>query len=202
MGYKLAFSKDGTYNSTYATNVMRQYAEELGLATKAGIEIYEETPHASSVNAIASAIGQGNHAYSCLNLARYVTTITTSGTCYNLTLIDKITDYEGNVLVEKELDINNVVEVSPSIWNEVHTGMKLAADIYPALRVPGLTIAAKTGTAQEKTTEPDHARIITYAPYEDPEIAMAISLPNGYDSTRATEVAADIYEIYFNLYPR
>lgn len=202
VGYKLAFSKDGTYNSTYATSVMRQYAEELGLATKAGIEIYEETPHASSVNAIASAIGQGNHAYSCLNLARYATTITTSGICYNLTMIDKITDYEGNVLMEKEPDINNVVEVDSSIWDAVHTGMKLAVDSYPALRNSKLTIAAKTGTAQEKTNEPDHARVITYAPYEDPEIAMAISLPNGYDATRATEVASDIYEIYFNLYPR
>lgn len=69
VGYKLACSKTGSYNSTTGTNILKRYAEDLGLATKAGIEIYEETPHASSVNSIASAIGQGNHQFSCLNLA-------------------------------------------------------------------------------------------------------------------------------------
>ena len=201
VGYKLACSKTGSYNSTYGTNILRHYAEEMGLATKAGIEIYEETPHASSINAIPSAIGQGNHEYSCLNLACYVTTIATSGTCYNLTLLDKITDYEGNVLMEQEAEISNEMDISSSIWSAVQTGMKMAGDSYTALTLEGISIAAKTGTAQERTTEPDHALIITYAPYENPEIAMAIALPNGYDSTRNTELAADIYEIYFNLYP-
>ena len=73
---------------------MQKYAEELGLATMSGIEIAEKAPSASNIDAVYSAIGQGNHAYSTLNLARYVTTVANSGTCYNLTLIDKITRSE------------------------------------------------------------------------------------------------------------
>ena len=82
------------------------------LSTKTGIEIEEGTPGASSQNAIASAIGQGNHRYSSLNLARYVTTLATSGTCYNLTLIDKITDYDGNIIRENHAEVNNQVELA------------------------------------------------------------------------------------------
>lgn len=202
VGYKLACSKTGSYNSTTGTNIFKHYAEELGLATKAGIEIYEETPHASSINSIATAIGQGNHQYSCLNLARYATTLATSGTCYNLTLVDKITDHEGNLIRDNEAEVDHVMEINPSIWNAIHTGMKMAGDSYTALKVDGLSIAAKTGTAQERLTEADHATLITYAPYEKPDIAMSIVLPHGYDSTRNTELGADIYKIYYDLYPR
>ena len=60
------------------------------------------------------------------NLARYVTTLATSGTCYNLTLIDKITDYDGNVIMENHAEVNNQVELSSDIWNTIHTGMNLA----------------------------------------------------------------------------
>ena len=64
------------------------------------------------------------------------------------------------------------MNISSSTWDAVHTGMKMAGDSYSSLKVSGLSIAAKTGTAQERLTEPDHATLITYAPYENPEIAM------------------------------
>ena len=87
VGYRLACSKNGVYNSTYGTSILQKYAEEMGLATNSGIEIAEKAPSPSNDNAITSAIGQGNHQYSTLNLARYVTTIANSGTCYKLLLI-------------------------------------------------------------------------------------------------------------------
>ncbi len=105
------------------------------------------------------------------NLARYVTTLATSGTCYNLTLIDKITDYDGNVIMENHAEVNNQVELSSDIWNTIHTGMNLAAGTYSAFSSLKMSIAAKTGTAQEKrTTDPDHATLISYAPYDNPTI--------------------------------
>ena len=134
VGYKLACSKTGSYNSTTGTNILKRYAEDLGLATKAGIEIYEETPHASSINSIASAIGQGNHQFSCLNLARYVTTIATSGTCYNLTLVDKITDHDGELIRDNSAEVDHVMNISSSTWDAVHTGMKTAGDSYSSLK--------------------------------------------------------------------
>ena len=83
---------------------------------------------ASNTNSVASAIGQGNNKYSTLNLARYVTTIATSGTCYNLTLVDKITDSDGNLIEDNHADVDHQVELSSNIWSTVHEGMMLAGN--------------------------------------------------------------------------
>ena len=199
VGYNLACSKNGSYNSTYGTNILKKYSDMLGLSTKTGIEIEEGTPGASSQNAIASAIGQGNHRYSTLNLARYVTTLATSGTCYNLTLIDKITDNNGNLIRDNSADVANVMNISQSIWDTVHYGMNLVVNTYSALSKVNLNFAAKSGTAQENKKEPDHAMMISYAPYDNPQIAMAVSIPNGYSGSQASELTAKVLNLYFGL---
>lgn len=199
VGDLLARSKNGLYNNTYGTAVLQKYAEEMGLATNSGIEIAEKTPNASNTNAIASAIGQGNHQYSCLNLARYVTTIANSGTCYNLTLIDKVTDTNGDLVRDNEASVSNTMTVSSDAWNAVHSGMQMAGESYSGLSQLNLSIAAKSGTAQENLKESDHSLLISYAPYDDPEIAMAVSIPHGYSSTTSINLMAEIYKIYYGM---
>lgn len=198
VGYNLALS-NGLFDNTYATSVMQKYAEELGLATMSGIEIAEKAPSASNIDAVYSAIGQGNHAYSTLNLARYVTTVANSGTCYNLTLIDKITDNNGNLIRDNSADVANVMNISQSIWDTVHYGMNLVVNTYSALSKVNLNFAAKSGTAQENKKEPDHAMMISYAPYDNPQIAMAVSIPNGYSGSQASELTAKVLNLYFGL---
>lgn len=199
VGYNLACSKNGRYNSTYGTSILQKYAEQMGLATMSGIEITEKAPSASNVNAIPSAIGQGNHLYSCLNLARYTATIANSGTCYNATLVDKITDSNGNLVRDNQAEISNEMNISSTIWNAVHSGMIMAGDSYSALKELNLSIAAKSGTAQENTKEPDHSLLISYAPYNAPEVAMAVSIPNGYSSSTSSDLMAEIYKIYYGI---
>ena len=196
VGYKLACSKNGSYDSNYGTSILQKYAEDLGLATKAGIEIDEKTPHASNTNSIASAIGQGNHQYSPLNLARYCTTLATSGKCYNLTLVDKVTDHDGNLIRENQAQVVNTLQLNDSTWNAVHSGMQMAASSYTALKKVKMPLAAKSGTAQEKKTEPDHSLLITYGPYNDPKVACSVVIPNGYTSATSMELTATIYDIY------
>ena len=199
VGYNLACSKNGSYNSTYGTNILKKYSDMLGLSTKSNIEIEEGEPGASSQNAITSAIGQGNHRYSTLNLARYVTTLATSGTCYNLTLVDKITDYDGNLIRDNSAEVNNTVELSSDIWNTVHQGMLMAGQSYTGFSVLGMSVAAKTGTAQEKKTDPDHATLISYAPYENPEYCVAVRIQHGYGSGNAVNLGTEIYKMLFNI---
>ena len=199
VGYNLACRKDGTYNSTYGTSTLQKYSDLLGMSTKAGVEIEENSPQASNTNAIASAIGQGNHKYSTLNLARYVTTIATSGKCYNLTLIDKITDSDGNVIRENEAEVDHQVELSSSIWDTVHEGMMLAGNSYRGISKLNMKIAAKSGTAQENTKEPDHSLLVTYSPYDDPEICVSTCIQHGYSSDTSIDLTADIYKIYYGL---
>ena len=199
VGYNLACRKDGTYNSTYGTSTLQKYSDLLGLSTKAGVEIEENSPQASNTNSIASAIGQGNHKYSTLNLARYVTTIASSGKCYNLTLIDKITDSDGNLIRRNEAEVDHQVELSSNIWDTVHEGMTLAGNSYTGISKLGMKIAAKSGTAQENTKEPDHSLLVTYSPYDNPEICVSVCIQHGYSSGTSIDLTADIYKIYYGL---
>ncbi|MFR8368496.1 MAG: penicillin-binding transpeptidase domain-containing protein [Lachnospira sp.] len=199
VGYNLACRKDGTYNSTYGTSTLQKYSDLLGLSTKAGVEIEENSPQASNTNSIASAIGQGNHKYSTLNLARYVTTIASSGKCYNLTLIDKITDSDGNLIRKNEAEVDHQVELSSNVWDTVHEGMTLAGNSYTGISKLGMKIAAKSGTAQENTKEPDHSLLVTYSPYDNPEICVSVCIQHGYSSGTSIDLTADIYKIYYGL---
>ncbi|HCH81611.1 MAG TPA: penicillin-binding protein [Eubacterium sp.] len=199
VGYNLACRKDGTYNSTYGTSTLQKYSDLIGLSTKAGVEIEENSPQASNTNSIASAIGQGNHKYSTLNLARYVTTIASSGKCYNLTLIDKITDSDGNLIRKNEAEVDHQVELSSNIWDTVHEGMTLAGNSYTGISKLGMKIAAKSGTAQENTKEPDHSLLVTYSPYDNPEICVSVCIQHGYSSGTSIDLTADIYKIYYGL---
>lgn len=199
VGYNLACSKNGNYNSTYGTTILQKYSDLLGLSTKAGVEIEESEPMASNTNSVASAIGQGNHKYSTLNLARYVTTIATSGTCYNLTLVDKITDSDGNLIEDNHADVDHQVELSSNIWSTVHEGIMLAGNSYSTIAKLGLKIAAKSGTAQENTNEPDHSLLVTYSPYDDPEICVSVCIQHGYSSTTSMDLTADVYKIYYGM---
>lgn len=62
-----------------------------------------------------------------------------------------------------------------------------------------MSVAGKTGTAQESTTRPDHGLFIGYAPADEPEVAIAIRIPNGYSSGNACLAANDVFKYIFDL---
>ncbi|MCM1468695.1 MAG: penicillin-binding transpeptidase domain-containing protein, partial [Alistipes sp.] len=182
VGYRLA-TNNGTnkYDSNRGTDILADYARQLGLATTTGIEIYEATPTASNDNAVSSAIGQGRNNFTGLNLARYASTIANNGVCYDLTLIDKIVDSSGNnVFVSIPIVTSTMNDVSDSTWNTVHLGMRLVSESSSYMTSIGMETGSKSGTAQEKTTYPDHCTYIAYAPFNDPEIAVSTVIQNGY----------------------
>lgn len=45
---------------------------------------------------------------------------------------------------------------------------------------------------------PNHALFLGYAPLDDPEIAIAVRIPNGYSSSYAAHVAAQVMQYYFD----
>lgn len=199
VGRRLGMDANGYYSSDRGTDIMKSYAEQLGLAVKSGIEIYESEPQASNTNAIASAIGQGNHAYSAVNLCRYASTLATSGVCHEFTLISKITSSDGTVIEQNEPVISNTMDVKSSTWDAVHYGMKLVIDNTEAFNGLPYQAAGKSGTAQEITNKADHITFISYAPYDNPQIAVSVLIPNGYTSSNAAQLSADIYKIYWGL---
>ena len=61
-----------------------------------------------------------------------------------------------------------------------------------------MTAAGKTGTAEENKLRPNHANFISYAPSDNPEIGVTVTIPYGYTSARAVELASDVYKYYYN----
>ena len=200
VGYRLATTSSGSYDSTKGTDILASYAKQLGLATTTGIEIYEAAPIASNDNAISSAIGQGRHNYTGLNLARYVSTVANSGICYDLTLIDKIVDSNGNnIFTSIPIVSSTMNDVSTSTWNTVHYGMKLVSENSKYLSSIGIETGSKSGTAQENVKYPDHCTYICYAPYNNPEVAISTVIQNGYTSSNVAKLTSEVLKIYYNI---
>ena len=202
MGARIASGKSDNYDSEYGTDMLRLYAQRLGLATKSGIEIEEAEPRPSDTSAIATAIGQGTASYTCVNISRYVTTIVNDGVCYNSNLILKVADRDGNASYEsKPVVAENMSDIDQSTWDTVKTGMRMATSTYPAMKeIKDYGIACKTGTSQPSMLEPDNATYVSYAPYSDPEITLSVEIPFGYTSLYNTEIAANFYKYYFDEY--
>ncbi len=197
VGYRLSLDENGDYDAELGLERLAYYADLFGLSETSGVEISESSPQVSTELPVLSAIGQGTNSYTTVGMARYVTTIANGGTCYNLTLLDMLTDSEGNVLEEYEAEVRNTVDLADSTWNTIHTGMRAVVENSSVFDDLEVEVAGKTGTAQESSSRPDHALFVGYAPYNDPEISVACRICYGYSSSYASQLAEQIFEYYF-----
>lgn len=181
--YRLGSMSNGTYSDSEALERLKKYGDMYGLTSKSGVEVEESAPLFSTTSGVASAIGQGSHSFTGVQLARYVNTIASNGVNYELTLIDKVVDVNGNEQTAAEKSQTKLA-VADSTISTIQQGMKSAADStnYGMSKHFGSSIAAKTGTAQENEKTPDHALVISYAPFDNPQISMSVVLQNGYTS--------------------
>ncbi len=198
VGYRLA-TREGTYDESAGLNALYQYADLFGLTEKSGIELSEAAPTVSDMDPVRSAIGQGTHSYTTAALARYVATVANGGTCYNLTLIDRITDSQGSLISEPEPQVRNTVELPQEYWDAIHAGMRQAVQGKAYFNGFPVDVAGKTGTAEQTKSRPSHALFVCYAPYEQPEIAIATRIPFGYSSDYAAQATRDIIMYYYGL---
>ncbi len=197
VGHRLSMI-DNIYNSQAGLDTLAKYADMYGLSETSGVEIEEYSPKISDTDPIRSAIGQGTNNFTTAGLARYITTVANKGTCYNLTLIDKVTDSNSNLLYDNEATVRNTLEnVSLSTWNAVHLGMKRVVEGKAYFKDLGITVAGKTGTAQESKSRANHALFVCFAPYESPEIAIATRIAFGYSSDYAAQTTKDILAFYY-----
>ena len=116
-----------------------------------------------------------------------------------LTLLDKLTDSEGNTIEDYSASVYNSIDISDSSWYVIQEGLHQVALNTAAFKDLNLTIAGKTGTAQQSRSHPNHALFVGYAPFENPEIAVAIRIANGYTSANAASMVSDIFRYYFKL---
>lgn len=221
VGYRLSLKDDGIdmvgndndsgdatesyYSSDKGTDTLAKYAAMFGLGETTGLEIPEAEPQISDEASVPSAIGQGTNNYTVSQLARYITAVANKGTVYDLSLVEKVTDVDGQTLEEFGPKVKNTIdEVSSSTWDAIHTGMynvvyRENSRTFTEINRSEYSLSGKTGTAQQSKTHPDHALFVGFAPSENPEIAFATRIANGYSSTYTCEIARDVLKYYYGL---
>ncbi|MDE6219877.1 MAG: peptidase [Lachnospiraceae bacterium] len=203
ISYRLGQQETGVYDDGQALAYLQKYAVLFDLDKKSGVEIVESSPHVTQKYGIPSAIGQGTHNYTTVQLARYMNTLAARGTSFQLSVVKGIggRNESGNV-IECEPVIQSTVHLDEETWDTVWQGMNQFAQNNSVLKDMKISVAGKTGTAQESKTRPDHALFIGCAPAENPEIAIAVRIANGYGSSNATHAGRDIINYYFGLESR
>ena len=155
-------------------------------------------------------IGQGQNAYTPLQMANYIATIANGGYLNKVSVVDSIknydnskTIYEGEVQQERIglVDYNNLEHVKKGMRMVVTEGS--ARSLFSKFPV---SVAAKTGTAQNDRRNPvtgdtydEYSWFVAFAPYEDPEIAIAVVIFQGGSGLHAAPFAREIMAEYFGL---
>lgn len=196
---------------------MNLYSKKFGLGVKTGIELSESVgtlagPEQSTKtgktwvggDTVQAAIGQSDNQFTPVQLATYVATIAKDGERDQTHLVRKVTDYARKTVYEQNdpSKANKVEDVGVSKQNfqYVKDGMRYVitdpkGSAHSQFGNYGIAIAGKTGTAQ--TPKSDNVSFIGYAPYDNPQIALAVVLEHGGSGRFSQQVAKDIFDAYF-----
>lgn len=200
-GYRLGGGEDN-FSDAAGLAKLSKYASMFGLDTNSGIELDEIKPKISDESVVRSAIGQGTNAFTPTQISRYVNTVATNGTCYDLSIIKEIKTLDGKTTYENPHKVHGKVDISKGLWNKVHNGMRRVVkehtDENMLINQIDVEVAGKTGTAEENLARPAHALFVSYAPFNKPEISVTTVIPFGYSSGNAEELAGFIYAYYFD----
>ncbi|OFZ31193.1 MAG: penicillin-binding protein 2 [Bdellovibrionales bacterium RIFCSPHIGHO2_01_FULL_40_29] len=177
---------------------------------------------------LSTAIGQGYVTVTPLQMAIAYNTIATEGKVVKPFIVKKVVDHEGKVLLERFPEIvrditlpqPNGYKIDPQNFKIVKEAMRRVANgpagTARALKIPGVQIAGKTGTAQVMSFSADqiyslcenrpiqsrhHGWFIGWAPWDKPEITVAVLAQHScHGSSGAGVVVRDIMETYFKKY--
>ena len=200
LGHRLATNPQGEYDPALGIARLNKYATMFGLDQKSGVEIIENDPMISDQSPERSAIGQGTNSFANVQLSRYVTALANRGTVFDLSVLDRVTDWQGEAIRSYDPNVIRTMEVKPENWDAVQQGIRGVVESGSASRIfKGfeVNIAGKTGTAQESKTRANHAFFISFGPYESPKLAVTVNIPYGYTSANAASVAKDVYRLCF-----
>ncbi|MBR6028751.1 MAG: hypothetical protein IKP40_06625 [Clostridia bacterium] len=154
---------------------------------------------------ILTAIGQSVTVLTPVAVARYVCTVANNGELYNVSIVDAIISPTGEILNQKSPQLIGTLENGSTYLSLVREGMHKVVDEQGTaekyFRGYKYTeqIAAKTGTAQTTSIDlENNAWFVAFAPYENPEIAIAVFIPNGYSGGNASIAARDFIKWYLD----
>lgn len=200
-------------------NRMNDYCTRFGLGQKTGVEINESAGVLASVSyrenhggiwypgdTVQAAIGQSDNLFTPIQLANYAATLANGGTRYRAHLVKSVkrADFSETIL-QNDGEILNETGVSAENLRVVKEGMLRLGSRLSAFKKLPVQVAAKTGTAESKAkvdgkiVEGLNGFMISFAPYEDPEIAVAVAIENLNSGSATAVLVSEIYDAYFNM---
>lgn len=191
---------------------INDYAKQFGLGSSTGIEIGDSTGALASPEyakahdlewtdgqTLTAAIGQSYNLFTPLQLANYIATLVGNGEHYQAHLLKSVKSYDNSKLlyVYDEPPLNTV-EMSESTINAITKGMHdlTTGSLAGAFDKCVVSAGAKTGSAQVGT-EIANGVFVAYAPYENPEIAVAIVIEKGGAGAALASTAVEIINAYY-----
>ena len=196
VGNRLAQKKTGSYNDVNGIDLIQKYAHIYGLDQKTGLEISESKSSVATKYPVMAAIGQSDNNYTTVALSRYVTAVA-SGKKYNYQLMNKIVDADGKTVKKYKADYEDISDtLTSSQWDAIHSGMREVVSTMDRFQGFDIPVAGKTGTAQQ-TGHANHGLFVGYAPYDDPEITIAVRIANAYSSHNAATAARNVISYYY-----
>ena len=188
-------------------DTLREYYAKFGLGAPTGIEIGDTAGRLPSQNegenlAPWAAFGQANQEYSPLQLANYIATLCGGGDRYATHLLKNVRS-SGSGALEYVYDAEPVerVEMSSENLSAVLAGMHdLATDgaVSQYFKDCIVDAAAKTGTVQTGDTKNNNGAFVCFAPYDDPQIAVAIVIEKGGSGAALASTAVQVLNAYFS----
>lgn len=190
------------------------YASQFGLGQSTGIEIGDSSGVLASPEwaeshdqewtdgqTITAAIGQSYNLFTPLQLANYVATLVGGGDHYQAHLLKNVKAYDNSRLLYMYGDKpTNTVEISDSTLSAVTRGMHeltVSGSVAYAFENCVVSAGAKTGSAQVGT-DIANGVFVAYAPYEKPEIAVAIVIEKGGSGAALANTAVEIINSWFS----
>ncbi len=195
-------------------DALTKHASLLGLGQTTGIELPESSGILASPDyknskgnlwnpgdTLQAAIGQSDNAFTPIQLCSYMCTVINGGTRYKATLLDSVVDfYTGKVVYKNPPEVLSTVNLPSDTVEVLKSAMKSVVDEGTASAVfigYDYEIGGKTGTAQVSSGS-DTVLFVGFAPYDDPEIVVSVVVEHGDQSTRASQVAKEVFDYYFS----
>ena len=184
-----------------------EYLHAFGLGEPTGIEIGDaagilpENPEGQD-RAPWAAFGQGNQAYTPLQIANYIATLVSGGELLQPHLLKAVKSYDNaEVLAVGEAESLGSVAISDSTLEAVKEGMlgytQPGGSVYNAFRNCVVSAGAKTGTSQLGGDQTDNGVFVCFAPYDDPEIAVALVIEHATWGANLASTGVEILNSYF-----
>ena len=182
---------------------LSNYFTQFGLGVKTGVEISDSSGLLADVaegsgDTLQISIGQKN-AFTPLQLAVYTSTLANGGNRYKASLIDKVVSYDlKETYNDPAGEVLNTVSINPDTLAAVKQGMLSVTVDGTGSAVfsdYAIKVGGKTGTSQNEGI--DHSIFIAFAPFENPEIAIAVVLEHGNSGFAAGSIVKAALDSYF-----